>query len=234
MKTISIGAVEDISFIDYPNKLSTVIFTLGCNFNCPYCHNKHLINKNAHGKHIKKNITSLLSNEYIEGLVITGGEPTLQKNLIDFIKNIKQEYNNISIKLDTNGTSPNILEKLIKDNLIQYIAMDIKNTLDVLSYSKSVGKLIDEKTIYKIKKSIDIIEKSDIDYEFRTTVVKTITPIDKIKKIAENLQDKSRYYLQQYIQRKNLNISTTNKEYMLKAYNETKKIHQHTFLRLYE
>jgi pyruvate formate lyase activating enzyme len=122
---ISILGIEKSSFIDYPNNICTVIFTGGCNFRCPYCHNSPIVN--GIGEKIDKmEVIDFLRNrkKFIDALCISGGEPTIQKGLYDFIRQVKKE--GFSIKLDTNGTNPDLLKKLIDEKLIDYIAMDIK------------------------------------------------------------------------------------------------------------
>lgn len=180
------------SLIDYPDKICSIIFTSPCNLKCGYCHNPSLVKENP--KNIpEENILSLLNTqkEFIDAVTITGGEPTLHNDLKDFIKKIKDL--NIYVKLDTNGTNPKIIEELLKENLINYIAMDIKAPLSM--YEKVVNTKIN---LEDIKLSIDIIKNSSILYEFRTTVVPIIIKSKQIEEISQCIANAKLYVLQQY------------------------------------
>ncbi|MFA5523463.1 MAG: anaerobic ribonucleoside-triphosphate reductase activating protein [Tissierellales bacterium] len=180
------------SFIDYPDKICTVLFTGGCNFRCDYCHNSDLVyNK---GEVIPESfVFDYLDKrkKMLDAICISGGEPTLHDGLYDFIKKVKAR--GYLVKLDTNGTAPDVLNKLISDELVDYIAMDIKAPID--KYSKVMNSNIN---IEKIIESINIIKSSDIDYEFRTTICRELLTQDDILKIAEYLKGSKRYYLQNF------------------------------------
>lgn len=180
------------SMIDYPDTLSSVIFTKACNFNCGFCHNGDLldhdlslINPEVILDHLDKR------KGIIDGLVITGGEPTLQLNLLPFIRKVKAK--GLKVKLDTNGYQPEVINKLLDDGLIDYIAMDIKS--DLSNYHHITGISLD---INQIKKSIKLIKNSEIDYEFRTTVMKKYHSCDSFEEIGRLLGDVKRFTLQQY------------------------------------
>lgn len=185
-----IGGIQKTSLLDYPDKISAIVFTQGCNFNCGYCHNPELLNS-------KKDIYSTdVFFEFLEkrkgkldGIVITGGEATLQADLIPFIKEVKSR--GFSVKLDTNGYKPEVLEEALK--LVDYVAMDIKAPLE--KYSQITKVEIDTA---KIKKSIELIMKSGVDYEFRTTVLKSQLTFEDFEKIAELIKGAKRYYLQKF------------------------------------
>ncbi|WIV11582.1 anaerobic ribonucleoside-triphosphate reductase activating protein [Proteiniborus sp. MB09-C3] len=180
------------SFIDYPDKICTVLFTGGCNFRCPYCHNSDLVNNK--GEELTEGIVLAYLDKrkkMIDAVCISGGEPTLHRGLYDFIKKIKDK--DYLVKLDTNGTSPDILKKLISDGLLDYVAMDIKAPID--KYNKVTNTDID---INKIIESIDIVKNSDIDYEFRTTVCKELLTAKDIIEIAQYLKGSKRYYVQNF------------------------------------
>lgn len=197
---MKIAGLQKTSLIDYPGKIAAVMFTNGCNFRCGFCHNADLVNPNAKVKIItQKEILDFLKKRQnvLEGVVITGGEPTLQPGLIDFIKNIKKL--GYAIKLDTNGTDPDLLTKLITNKLISYIAMDIKGPLD--KYHIITGSKIN---LEKIKKSVEIIKNSGIDYEFRTTVVPAQLDKDDFAKMGKWLKGARRYFLQQFRNKKTL------------------------------
>ena len=178
------------SLVDYPSYISCVVFFGGCNFDCWYCHNRPYIR--SEGNVDSDEVLDFLKRRQglIQGVVISGGEPTLNAELPDFMKKIKEL--GYSIKLDTNGSCPHILKNLITQGLIDYIAMDYKAPLQ--KYKETVCVDID---IHNIKKSVDIILNSGIDYEFRTTFVPTLKEQD-IVKIAKELKASKRYCLQQY------------------------------------
>lgn len=189
-----IGGIQKTTLLDFPEKIASIVFTQGCNFHCGYCHNPDLINF--------KQRENLTTNEFFEflgtrknkldGVVITGGEPTLQSGLYDFIKEIKNL--DFAVKLDTNGTNPDILEKLINDNLLDYIAMDIKAPME--KYSEITGTKINTENI---SKSISLILNNSVDYEFRTTVIKTQLSFDDFDKIGQLISGAKKYYLQKFV-----------------------------------
>lgn len=184
--------MQKSSFIDYPDKISTVVFTAGCNFRCPYCHNSHLV-YNTGEEISEKFIISYLEkrNKYINALCISGGEPTLHQGLYSFIKKIKEK--GFLVKLDTNGTNYELLNTLLDEELLDYIAMDIKAPLD--KYKDVVNVDLDIKPIYK---SIDIIKNSDIDYEFRTTVCNELLTQQDLIDIGKMLSGSKRYAIQNF------------------------------------
>ncbi len=182
------------SFVDYPNEIAAVVFTLGCNFNCWYCHNDELINPKNKSLEIisEEEVIKFLENRkgFLDGLVITGGEPTLHSDLKEFI--IKVRNLGFKIKLDTNGTNPEILKNLIDENLVDFVAMDIKNSL--AEYEKIVGNCCKVKDI---EKSIKILMNSKINYEFRTTFSPDIS-ISNIEEIAKMIKGAKSYVIQKY------------------------------------
>ena len=192
---MKIGGFQKNSLIDFPGTIACVVFTSGCNFLCPYCHNPELVSSK-----IKKNTSFITEKEiftflkkrkkFVDGVVITGGEPTLHNDLEIFCFKIKNM--GYLIKLDTNGTNPLVLEKLIQKQLIDFIAMDIKTSFR--TYSLVAGKKIN---IELIKKSIElIIEKAPL-YEFRTTCVRPYINKKIISDIGEMIKGASNYILQQ-------------------------------------
>jgi len=192
---MKISGMQKTSFIDYPGELATVLFTSGCNFRCPYCHNAELLKDNQ--KELDVDWIQWLKSrkKNIDAVVISGGEPTLQEGLIDFIKLLKQEQ--FKVKLDTNGTSPETLEYLFQENLIDYIAMDLKGTLNV--YKKIVNS---NKLIEKVKKSINLIKQFAPDYEFRTTLTEDILfqciKDENLDELLELLKGAKKYYIQNF------------------------------------
>ncbi len=194
-----IGGLQKSSLLDYPDKISAIIFTSGCNFRCGYCHNPELVNSR---KHIYKpnDILEFLKTRIgkLDAVVITGGEPCLNNDLSDFIQEIKNL--GFLVKLDTNGFNPDMLEKVMP--FIDYIAMDIKAPLD--KYEKITNVKIDTA---KIKESISLIMSSHMDYEFRTTVVKSLLSYDDFIRIGDLINGARRYYLQKFIPSKTLDKS---------------------------
>ena len=199
---MKIGGIQKVSLIDYPGKIAATVFLSGCNFRCPWCYNRELVLP----AEIKKQ-PSISEKEFfkflkekkglLEGAVISGGEPTLNKNLPDFIKKIKKL--GYSVKLDTNGSNPDLLKSLVNRKLIDYVALDIKGPTE--KYKKITGGKAD---IKKIEESVDFLKKSKIDCEFRTTVVPALLKKEDILKIAEWISGAKRYYLQNVRPEKNL------------------------------
>lgn len=178
------------SMVDYPGKLASVVFTQGCNMKCFYCHNKDLIHPGETSKVDEGKIFGWLlkRKSFVEAVVVTGGEPSLQKDLPDFLQKIKNM--GLSTKLDTNGTRPAVLEMLIYKGLLDYIAMDIKAPLE--KYQEICGESFADNCI---KESISIIKNSLVSHEFRTTLAPGINRED-IKGIIKELDVTSNYYLQ--------------------------------------
>lgn len=189
-----LGGYQKLTLIDYPGKIAATVFTVGCNFRCPFCHNPELVNlRLAHGETTEKEFFDFLKKRKgkIEGVCITGGEPTLQSDLVDFIKKIKKL--GFLVKLDTNGTRPDVLKKLIDLKLLDFVAMDIKN--QPKNYAKTTGGKID---IARIKLSVKLIMNSKLPYEFRTTVVPGLHVEKDFEEIAKWIKGARSYYLQEY------------------------------------
>lgn len=204
---VEIGGLQKSSLIDYPEKISAIIFTQGCNFRCPYCHNPELIDSpsplRGEGIGVRVLLDFLASRiGKLDGVVITGGEPTIHKDLPDFIKQIKNL--GFAVKLDTNGTNPQMLKHLIDARLIDYVAMDIKAPIE--KYNEIVCSDFDTNNILK---SIEILKNSSIDYEFRTTVVKSQLSFNDFERIGQLIEGASKYYLQKFVTSKTLNSSFT-------------------------
>ncbi|RKY37276.1 MAG: anaerobic ribonucleoside-triphosphate reductase activating protein [Candidatus Omnitrophota bacterium] len=194
--TYIIKGFNPSTFIDWAGKLACVIYLPGCNFRCPFCHSSSLVLKPAEIEAIPfVEIKQFLvqNNGWIDGLVVQGGEPTLYEKLPQLLKEIKSL--NVQVKLDTNGSAPEVILDLIKADLVDYIAMDIKADLSIERYNKSAGVVVD---LNKIKQSISILLSSNIDYEFRTTVVPGFVDADAIGAIAKFIRGAKRYTLQQF------------------------------------
>lgn len=201
-----IGGFQRFSLIDYPDKICAIVFTQGCNFRCPYCHNPELVNPRKFGVELKEGeILSFLDRRKgkLNAVTITGGEPLLQSGLISFLSAIKNL--GYMIKLDTNGSLPSKLKGLIQSNLVDYIAMDIKTSLD--KYHLIVQRKIDKG---KILNSIKLIMDSGLDYEFRTTVVKSLLEKDDFYKIGQLIQTARLYVLQNFVPSKTLDDTFLN------------------------
>jgi len=200
---MKIGGLQRVSLIDYPGKISATVFTQGCNFLCPYCHNPDLVDPARYGPPVPEDqVISFLNRRRgkLEAVTITGGEPTLQKNLIRFLETLKEI--GYPTKVDTNGSKPDVLETLICKRLVDYLAMDIKGPLQ--RYAQIASTEVDTS---KIKRSIDLITTSGIEHEFRTTVVRSQIGLKDLLSIAELIDKSSLYVLQPFIPTKTLNGS---------------------------
>ena len=192
---MTISGMQKLTLLDYPGNTACLIFTQGCNFRCPFCHNKDLVGDEIEHEIIEeKEVFKYLEKRkgILDGICITGGEPLLQKDIEDFITKVKEM--GFKVKLDTNGSSPSKLKRLLDKGLLDYVAMDIKN--DFLNYDKTSG--IERINIENIKRSIDIIENSNVEYEFRTTVVKELHNILQLEEICKYLGPNAKYYIQNY------------------------------------
>ena len=205
-----IGGLQKSTLIDYPGKVAATVFTVGCNFKCGFCHNPELVDP----KKIKRQpkISEAAFFDFLEsrqglldGICITGGEPAIQPDIIDFIKKIKE--NKFLVKLDTNGSQPKILEKLFNQNLLDFVAMDIKSSQE--SYSKTTGVNVN---LQDIQKTIDLIKQSKVDYEFRTTIAPGLIDNEEIEKIGQWLKGSKKFVLQQFRSKKTLDQSWQNKK----------------------
>lgn len=199
-----IGGLQKFSLIDYPGKLSCVIFTQGCNFRCPYCHNRELVlPEHFKGTIPDEEVFGLLGKrrEYLGGVVITGGEPTEQEGLLKFMSRVKEM--GYPLKLDTNGSRPHIIRAVIQQSLADYIAMDIKTSWK--KYNKAIGVNF---PLELIRESIALIKSSGIQYEFRTTVVRPFCKFDDVCRISSQVKDEKNYHLQSF--RKSPKMINTN------------------------
>ena len=188
--------MEKLSVVDFDNKVSCTLFTNGCNFKCPFCHNSSLVLSKVPSLDFNVILDYLKTRKnIIDAVVITGGEPTLLDGLKEKIIEIKKL--GFLIKLDTNGTNPACLQELINEKLIDYVAMDIKN--GPTNYAKTIG--LTSYDLTNIKKSIEILKKGTIDYEFRTTLVKEFHSQSDMKEIRNLILGSKKYYLQQFINR---------------------------------
>ena len=195
-----IAGLQKTTLIDYPGKLACIIFLAGCNFRCPWCYSSELVLPEKIAKQTRfseKEIFDFLKERQglLDVVVLCGGEPTINKDLPEFIKKIKKL--GYSIKLDSNGSNPKMLKYLIDKKLIDYVAMDIKTSVDSKFY-KDV--LFNGVKIESIKKSVDILKQGKVDFEFRTTVVNGVHAKEDFIKIAKWIgSSETKYYLQNFV-----------------------------------
>jgi len=194
------AGIQKISLVDYDKKISCTLFTAGCNFRCPFCHNSDLVIYAKNVEYIPfSEILDYLNKRkgLLDAVVITGGEPTLMPDLKDKLYQIKAL--GYKIKLDTNGSNPEILKDLVYSKLVDYVAMDIKNSVE--GYSKTTG--IIDFNFTPIMESIKFLLSGEVDYEFRTTLVKEFHSDEDIRLIGKLIQGAKRYYLQRFINNNN-------------------------------
>lgn len=193
-KMVTIKGIQKTSLIDYPEKICTILFTPGCNFKCGFCYNGSLVTDHVNFPSIPHDeIIEFLKSrtKWIDGVCITGGEPLMFDDIEDLLKKIKSI--GLLVKLDTNGTYPLLLKELISKGLVDYVAMDIKNSLE--KYDDTAETSVDK---HKILQSIKLIKDSGIYYEFRTTVLRKFHTIEDFKKIANLVKGAKKYYIQNY------------------------------------
>ena len=192
---MQIHGFNKTTLLDYPEHIAATVFTGGCNFRCPFCHNGELVLDPAGQPSIsEEKVLSYLKKRrgILQGVCVTGGEPTLQKDLREFLQKIKElEY---PIKLDTNGYMPGVLWELLQEHLIDYVAMDIKASRE--NYARAAG--LKNMDLSRIEESIGILKSSGIPYEFRTTVVKGVHTVEEFEEIGRWIEGCPAYYLQNY------------------------------------
>lgn len=191
-----IGGLQKSTLIDFPGRLACTVFLAGCNFRCPWCYSPHLVLPDLIKKQPKipeKEFFSFMESRkgLLDGAVVCGGEPTSNKSLPEFIKKIVKL--GFLVKLDTNGSNPQMLKKLIDRKLINYVAMDIKGPKE--KYRYFVGRKAD---VEKIQKSINILKKGKIDYEFRSTLLPFLHKKEDVLEMAEWIRGAKKYYLQSF------------------------------------
>ena len=194
-----IGGFQKMTVQDFPGKIACIIFTHGCNFKCPFCHNARLVTEAADCIS-EDEILSYLNKRkgVLDGVVVSGGEPMLQSDLFDFLKKVKDL--GLLIKLDTNGCYPNKLKEAIDLGLVDYVAMDIKNCREKYPLTAGTDKLCLE----DVEKSVKILMEGWVDYEFRTTVTQELHTPEDFKKIGEWIRGAKRYYIQNFVDSGNI------------------------------
>jgi len=213
---MNIAGLQKTTLVDFPGKVAATVFTRGCTFRCGFCHNPELV--------LPEEFLPLMDEQEIlnffkkragklQGVCITGGEPTMQKDLPQFIIELKKL--GYAVKLDTNGSNPDMLESLIKSGNLDYIAMDIKgspnkyssiisNSQFSISNKKSNNKSSNDQLINTIKESVNLIMSSGLDYEFRTTVCHPVHTIEEFKELGEFIKGAKRYFIQNFVQSKHI------------------------------
>lgn len=195
---MEIKGVIDLSFVDWDGKICSVFFLPSCNFRCPFCHNVALVlHPETEETTPFERVEDYLKKQstWIDGVCITGGEPTLHSDLPDLCFKLKEM--GVLVKLDTNGSNPMMVKALIEKGLVDYVAMDIKAPLTVEKYSKAIGVNAEE-FLAKVKEIVGILLDSKIDYEFRTTIVPTLHEEKDIEEICRSIQGCKKYVLQNF------------------------------------
>lgn len=191
---MKISGFQKLTLLDFPQKTACTVFTHGCNFRCPFCHNASLVTYDAGTRFTEDEVLAHLEKRkgVLDGICISGGEPLLQSSLFEFIQKAKSM--GYLVKLDTNGSLYSRLEVLVKSRLVDYVAMDIKNSPQ--KYAASCG--LESMDFENIKKSKELLIHSGIEYEFRTTVVKQLHTEEDFEQIGEFIKGAKRYYLQKF------------------------------------
>jgi pyruvate formate lyase activating enzyme len=205
---MNIGGLQKVSLIDFPGKISAIVFLQGCNFRCPYCHNPELVNEKLYGPGIEEAAVLTFLEKRIgklDAVSITGGEPTLQEGLPEFIRKVRDL--GFLIKLDTNGSHSAMLRSLMEGNLLDYIAMDIKGPLH--RYDRVCRVNVDKD---EIQNSIRAIMDASVDYEFRTTLVKDLLAAEDIKTMGDLVRGARLFVLQTFVPSKTLDERYLNRE----------------------
>lgn len=227
---MNIKGLQKTTLLDFPEKLACTVFTGGCNFRCPFCHNASLVLRAGEVDSIsEEEFFTYISKRkgMLDGVCITGGEPLLCPDIEDFIKKIRSY--GMLVKLDTNGTFPQKLKSLLEQGLLDYVAMDIKNSKE--KYAATAGV---DKFPHEIEESIDLIIEKAPDYEFRTTVVRELHDASDILDIAKRIKNAKKYFLQSYVDSGDTidqGFSAYSAEEMLEILENTKKILPITILR---
>ncbi len=188
------AGMQSLTLLDFPNKVACILFVRGCNFRCPFCHNASLVCGDAENNYPEEDILAFLKKRQglLDGVVISGGEPTLYPELIPFLHKVRDL--GYAIKLDTNGTNPTLLKQILRENLADYVAMDIKNSPHFYSATCGISKV----DIASIEESRDFLMHGNTEYEFRTTVVDGLHTKESIDELACWIAGAKRYYLQAF------------------------------------
>lgn len=195
-----VNGLQKLSLLDYPGYLAATIFLSGCNFRCPYCHNSDLVlHPNRTEEITDEEIFEFLNKRkgLLDGVCITGGEPLLRTGLLAFIQEIKNM--GFKVKLDTNGSLPGRLSELIDSGMLDYVAMDVKNSKIKYAQTSGIPELIKDNIVEKVNESITLLMEDKVGYEFRTTVANELHTIEDMIEIGEWISGAKRYYIQNFI-----------------------------------
>lgn len=190
-----INGFQKMTLLDFPGKVACTVFLGGCNFRCPFCHNAGLVLGSSPESYTEEEILSYLEKRkgLLDGVCITGGEPTLRPDLLPFIEKVKAL--GFAVKLDTNGTNPALLKELLDKELVDYVAMDIKNSFE--KYPETCGLNVME--LDSIKESIALLIGGKVDFEFRTTVVSPLHTVEDIEALAKEISGAEKYFIQNFV-----------------------------------
>lgn len=190
-----ISGLQKTTLLDYPGCVACTVFTGGCNFRCPFCHNSSLVVPERIAEGVSEDeLMAFLKKRVgvLDGVAITGGEPLLHKDMPEFLRKIKAL--GFKIKLDSNGSNPQLLEDIVDEGLVDRVAMDIKNSPEL--YAKTIG--LDNYDLSAVERSKNFLLEGRVDYEFRTTVVKGLHTVESIRQAAKWIEGAKEYYLQQF------------------------------------
>ena len=218
-----IKGLQKLTLLDFPEKTACTLFLAGCNFRCPFCHNASLVTHIDNAESYSEDeILDFLKKRQglLDGVCVTGGEPLLQNGLNEFLKKVKAL--GYSVKLDTNGSFPDKLKTLVEQNLVDYVAMDVKGSIE--NYPKCVG--IENFDTQYIEESIDYLLSNKVDYEFRTTVVAELHDTQDIAALVKRIKGAKRYFLQNFVDSGDLicqNLTAVSTETMAEMCKEASK-----------
>ncbi len=197
------GGLQKLTLLDYPQKIACTVFAVGCNFRCPFCHNNSLVCNNVDELSTEQILAFLRKRKpVLEGMCLTGGEPLLQNDVAEFLAEVKKI--GYLVKLDTNGANPQKLKQLVELGFVDYVAMDVKNSLE--RYNQTSGVKVD---LDAICQSVDFLKSGVVDYEFRTTVTGNLHTEKSIEQMGKWLQGSKVVYLQQFVDSGDLIDPTT-------------------------
>ena len=188
-----IEAMQKLTLLDYPGKTAATLFTHGCNFRCPFCHNAGLVIRKSELSVSEEEVLAYLDKrkKMLDGICITGGEPLLQSDIAEFIKKVRAL--GYAVKLDTNGSFPEKLKTLIDEGLVDYVAVDIKNSPE--KYEMTAGA---KNILEKVKETVNILKEGKVDFEFRTTVCGNLHTVEDMRAIGEWLRGTKNYFIQPF------------------------------------
>lgn len=198
---MEIHGFQKMTLLDYPGKVACTVFTGGCNMRCPFCHNAFLVTELSHSEHFsQQEILNLIASrkKLLDGVAVTGGEPLLTEDTLDFLARLKDL--GLAVKLDTNGSFPDRLQRAVREGLVDYVAMDIKNAPQAYAATAGVPGL----ALEPIRESVRFLLSGAVDYEFRTTIVAEYHSLEDMEAIGRWIQGARRYYLQSFVDSGNL------------------------------